>query len=352
VAVDDTKVHRTSKDVWGTCTFYEYTARCPNRAQTVRAHNWVVAGALLPGKPWQCLLTAGRLYFRESQVPAGERFVKKTDQLVALVEEMATTLRMAVLGVFDGAYAMETVIRPCLNPPQGRRRIDFVTRLRKDARLYHPLEFQKKNPQGGRPRKWGRRMAAPQNHEQWDVDWQPGRAFIYGRIRSFRYKRVLCQWAVSGPEHLVYAYVFEVEGYEKPWYTVTSALDLSPSQTVATVAARYRQEDGFRDHKQRLGMEECRAWTKEPVLRTFQVQMVTQSLLRLMESRLDQQRGPQTWWSPPEWNPKKRHPSILDLRRLFWRHRERFSKFLLRLEEMTKPPQAHFPCGRPTARAA
>src|SRR5262249_34404522 len=52
-AGDDTKVHRTSADVWGTCTFHEYTARCPNRASTVRAHNWVVLGALLPesGRP-------------------------------------------------------------------------------------------------------------------------------------------------------------------------------------------------------------------------------------------------------------------------------------------------------------
>src|SRR6516165_12738611 len=46
-AADDTKVHRSSKRVWGTCTFHEYTARCPNRAGTVRAHNWVVLGALL-----------------------------------------------------------------------------------------------------------------------------------------------------------------------------------------------------------------------------------------------------------------------------------------------------------------
>jgi hypothetical protein len=46
-AVDDTKVHRSGEHVWGTCTFHEYTARCPDRAATVRAHNWVVLGALL-----------------------------------------------------------------------------------------------------------------------------------------------------------------------------------------------------------------------------------------------------------------------------------------------------------------
>src|SRR3984957_20495960 len=47
-AGDDTKVHRNSPDVWGTCTFREYSARCPNRASTVRAHNWVVTGTLMP----------------------------------------------------------------------------------------------------------------------------------------------------------------------------------------------------------------------------------------------------------------------------------------------------------------
>jgi hypothetical protein len=64
--------------------------------------------------------------------------------------------------------------------------------------------------------------------------------------------------------------VVVVDGYEKLWFPVTAALDLSAAQVVAAFAARLRREDGFRDHQQRLGMEECRAWTKEPMLRTFQ----------------------------------------------------------------------------------
>ena len=47
VAIDDTKEHRTSAEVWGTCTFHESGARSPNRATTVRAHNWVVMGDLV-----------------------------------------------------------------------------------------------------------------------------------------------------------------------------------------------------------------------------------------------------------------------------------------------------------------
>jgi len=74
-AVDDTKVHRNSPIVWGTCTFHEYTARCPNRAATVRAHNWVDLGAVLenPVRPAWFLPISGRLYFRKSQSPRRSR---------------------------------------------------------------------------------------------------------------------------------------------------------------------------------------------------------------------------------------------------------------------------------------
>src|SRR3954467_7977989 len=111
-AGDDTKVHRSSRDVWGTCTFHEYTARCPNRAATVRAHNWVVVGALLPqpDQPALFLPTAGRLYFRQTQMPApGEGpplpFRTKCELLVELAREHAAACSGKQLCVFDGGFA-------------------------------------------------------------------------------------------------------------------------------------------------------------------------------------------------------------------------------------------------------
>jgi hypothetical protein len=351
VALDDTKEHRTSAKVWGTCTFHESGARCPNRATTVRAHNWVVMGDLVPGKPWTYLPVAARLYFRKSQLPPGESFRTKTQWAVDMLRQADAESAAPILAVFDGAYAMETVIEPCLNPPPGRRRIEFVTRLRKDARLYQPLEQATPNPKGGRPRKWGRRLPAPQEHAKWSVKWQTGRAYVYGRLRTFRYKRLRCCWSVSGPQQVMSAYVFEVPGYDKLWATVTSAGDLSAAQVLAVNAARFRQEDGFRDHKQRLGMEECRAWTKEPVLRTFQVQMLALTLLRLLQFRMTRtRRGP--WCPAPPWNPDKQHASILDLRRLLWKHRARFSQFLAALNDLQEPPQTKFPGRQQNARAA
>ena len=98
-AVDDTKVHRSSPHVWGTCTFHEYTARCPNRAPTVRAHNWVVLGALLhePEKPAWFLSISGRLYFRQSQLPIGPdgivAFQTKCELAVELLREQARIIK-------------------------------------------------------------------------------------------------------------------------------------------------------------------------------------------------------------------------------------------------------------------
>jgi hypothetical protein len=132
---------------------------------------------------------------------------------------------------------------------------------------------------------------------------------------------------------------------------VTTAVDLSAAQIVAACAARFRQEDSFRDHTQRLGMEECRAWTKGPVLRPCQAPMIALTLRRLLPVRLDQSWGG-SWWSKPEWQAQKWHATIRDLCRLFWRHRAVFSPCLGALEEQEKLGQAHTLQGNVVSSAA
>jgi hypothetical protein len=121
--------------------------------------------------------------------------------------------------------------------------------------------------------------------------------------------------------------VAEVEGYRKRFCLVTSAVHLSGLQMVELFAARFRQEDGFRDLKQRLGWEECRAWTKNPIMRTSQAQWTTLSLLRLAQFRLEAQ-GETGWWSPPPWDRKKDRPSVLDVERLVRAHRQEIQQLL------------------------
>jgi hypothetical protein len=328
-AGDDTKVHRSSKNVWGTNTFHEYTARCPNRATTVRAHNWVVLGALLPrpGQPACFLPHTGRLYFRKAQLPAGETFQTKCQLLVELLRAEAAHVPGRHLGVFDGAFAVRSVVRPLTQPAAGQPRIDFLTRLRGDARLCRRPPATRPAGRRGPPRKWGRRLTPPRQGGYWPGGWHQGRAWLYGRWRVVRYKEVECLWRVAGPHVPVKVVVAQVEGYRKRFTLVSSATDLTGLQLVELFAARFRQEDGFRDLKQRLGWEECRAWTKQPILRTTQLVLLAVTLLRLLQFRLEKAEG-DTWWLHPPWNQRKHRPSILDLERLLRRYRGEMQQLL------------------------
>src|SRR5436190_8261402 len=242
-AGDDTKVHRNSPRVWGTCTFHEYTARCPNRATTVRAHNWVVLGALVPtaAQPAQFLPVAGLLYFRKKQLPkTGEAFRTKCELLVELIRQRATESPGPHLTVFDGGFALRSVVRPLVLPTEpGLPRIDFVTRLRHDARLTRlPPEERRPGQRGPKP-KWGRPLPPPRQGGRWPGQWHTGTAFIYGRQRQVRWKEVTCLWRVLGAEVRVTAVVAAVEGYRKRFTLVTSALNLTGLQVVELFCARF-----------------------------------------------------------------------------------------------------------------
>jgi hypothetical protein len=332
-AGDDTKVHRNSPNVWGTCTFHEYTARCPNRASTVRAHNWVVVGALLqnPEQPAWFLPQTARLYCRRAQLPVANGapmpFRTKNELLVEQLREEARTVGGKHLAVFDGAYAVRNVVRVLVLPSAGLPRVDILTRSRRDSRLSQlPPQERRAGQRGPLPR-WGKQLPPPRQGGRWPGQWQTGTAFIYGRQRQVHWKEILCLWRVLGWEVVVKAVVAAVDGYSQRFTLVTTATDLSGLQMVELFTARYRQEDGFRDLKQRLGWEECRAWTQAPIERTTQALLVTMSLLRMLQFRLQEEIG-DGWWLHPPWNPRKQRPSVLDVERLLRRHAAEIRRFL------------------------
>jgi len=220
------------------------------------------------------------------------------------------------------------VVRRLVKPDEpGQPRIEFLTRLRHDARLYALPSGVRRPRQRGPLPKYGRRLPPPRQGGRWPGPWQVGRAFIYGRERQVKYKEILCLWRVLGHDVIVKAVVAEVEGYKKRFTLVSSATELSGLQLVELFCARFRQEDGFRDLKQRLGWEECRAWTRNPIERTTQTMFATMTGLRLLQIELQEEEG-DGWWLHPPWNPRKTRPSVLDAERLLRGHREGIQKCL------------------------
>jgi hypothetical protein len=323
-ALDDTKVLKCGEHTWGACTFHEYTSRAPNRPETVRAHNLVLCGALQT-KPRRIFLpTGGRLYMREGQLPPGESFRTKPDLAVELLRGCAKATTGPHLAIFDGGYAVGSMVEPLISPPPGEPTIEFLTRLRFDARLYEPPPPRAPG-QTGRPRKWGRRLPRPEDCEDWPGPWRQGKARVYGKLTRICYKQVFCQWHPAGPEGRVHAFALKIGGYKEPWYLITSDLKLSAEQVLEFYCARLAQEDAHRELKQHCGLTAGQGRLKNVVLRTVQLRLVAMTLMKLLAQRLDGLQG-EVWWDKPPWYRQKRHGSIRDVKRLMMSAREDFSQ--------------------------
>lgn len=329
---DDTKVHRNSKGVWGACTFHEYSARCPNRATTVRAHNWVVIGTLLPqeNRPWVYLPQTARLYCRVSQLPPQEVFQTKDQLLLEQFRQQARHIKGRHLAVFDGGYAHRGVVRGLVLPPDGQPRIEFVTRLRSDACLYELPQPQPPGKRGPKPHK-GPALPKPSQVESWPEPWQQAQVFLYGRQRQVRYKTRICLWSVAGWAVRVRVVLADVAGFSKRFTVVSSATELGALAILQVYAGRYRQEDGFRDGKQQLGWEEGRYWTQQPVLRTTQMTLLVGCLLRVLQWE-QERKATVPWWEAPPWYPGKQGGSIRDLVGLFRSHTAEMRRLLAEWE--------------------
>ena len=141
-----------------------------------------------------------------------------------LFREQAWIAKGRRFAVFDGGYALVSVVQPLISPEDGSSRIEFLTRLRHDDRLHAlPPKERPKGKRGPMP-KWGKRLSLPRQGGRWVGLWQVGDAFIYGRLRKVRWKEVVCLWHVVGPEVPAKAVVAYVEGYKKRFTLVSSAL--------------------------------------------------------------------------------------------------------------------------------
>ena len=227
-----------------------------------------------PEKPAWFLPISGRLYFRKSQLPVGPEgileFHTKCELAVALLREQARIIKGKHLAVFDGGYALESVVRPLVLPEGGA-----LGSNSSPACGAMPGCTPCPCPRSSTPR--GSRDRSPSGVSGWSHPAGAACGTRSGRSEppsstaaGVRWKEIICLWRVLGWEVPVKAIVAYVEGYKQRFTLVTSAVELTGLQMVELFTGRFRQEDGFRDLKQRLGWEECRAWTANPIQRTSQ----------------------------------------------------------------------------------
>ena len=352
VAVDDTKGHRRAPGVWGTSLLHQTSGRDRNRAKAVLAHNWVVLGAgarpavdLPPRRrpavyPPQCL--AGRRdVLDEKPIGGGDaspgRPRRQSPAFGRAGWGFCPCQRAAALPESSSGRAADR-----LRHPAAPRRSFVQTAgdqteesvLRGASTAVGPTPCQ---PEG--PRAVERAVAAGPSLHLWPHAQFPRPTGLgpMGGHRQGPSGACLCLRGGRLPQTVVpdlqreKPLCFAGRGGRGGAVPPRGRL---PRPKTASGHGGVPRVDQRADLANVPGATGC------------------PGVVGVMELHLNTVWGKDGWWTVPDWNRRKRHPSLLDLLRLFWRHRQRFSQFMVRLEELAKPPQARFPRARALAHAA
>ena len=189
-----------------------------------------------------CLIS-GRLYFRNRSCQSGPTASWNSGMnaqlAVELLRQQARIVEGKHLAVFDGGYALESVVRP---PGPARSRccpgsISSPAAVRRSAVRLAPAPEQRPKGKPGPQPKWSQRLEPPRRGGMWKAKWQVGTAFVDGRQRTIRWKEIICLWRVLGWEVPVKVIVASVEGYKERLTLVTSAVELTGPQMVELFTA-------------------------------------------------------------------------------------------------------------------
>jgi hypothetical protein len=269
VVLDDTLASKKGPHIFGLGTHVD-AVRSTRRWRIFSfGHCWLVLSVLVrvpfSSRPW-ALPFLFRLYRnRDDCASHNDPYQKKTE----LAREMLTLLcawtgETPIELALDSAYCNETVLRSL------PLRVTVFGTMRPDAVLTAAPEPPRAGQRrGGRPAKRGPKKPKPQEVARDEQSpWRRCKAFLYGQVRTIRYKTLDAQWYRVCGDRLLRIVIVETSTGERP-FRVFFCTD--PTLAIATIlegyAGRWNIEVFFRDAKQWLGFADSPARTEGAVLR-------------------------------------------------------------------------------------
>lgn len=270
VVLDDTLTAKKGPHVFGLGTHLDAVRSTRLWRILAFGHCWLVLSVVIQvpfsSRPW-AIPVLFRLYRNPDECgERGDTYSKKTE----LAREMIMTLRAwtgetPIELALDAAYCNKTLLRhlPSGIAVFGAMRLDAVLT---DAPSAEPRPNSRR---GGRPAKRGEKLPKPVDvaHDG-AVPWRRCQAFLYGQVRSVRYKTFVAQWYHVCGERLLRVLVVRTTTGDRP-YRVFFCTD--PQVDVRALlegyATRWSIEVFFRDAKQWLGFADSPARTEGAVRR-------------------------------------------------------------------------------------
>jgi len=190
----------------------------------------------------------------------------------------------AIVLVVDGAYAAVKLALLC-----GGEQVTLVTRLRMDARLYHPPAPQPPSKRGRKPAKGKRQRSLKARVARSDTNWEEIEVTWYGgRKKKIKVFSGTGLWHTPGlaPVAIRYVLVRDPEGRLRDEAFACTNLEATATEIVEWVVMRWSVEVTFEEARAHLGMETQRQWNDLAIGRTTPALLGLFSLVTLMAQRL------------------------------------------------------------------
>lgn len=285
VGIDDTLWQKVGRRIEG-CGWYPSKKRLYHRSLTyVFGQCWVCLTVHLPVPFAKNVSVAvpvlAQLYVPKDQCDEGE-FRTRLQMVREMLEALADTAEdPSILALADSYYGGSPLLEEL---PDG---IDVIVRLKADSRLFSvPTEEMKSGP--GRPRKKGKRLAAPEEWFKQSFGWEKHTVRRYGSEETVRLQTQKALWyhvTHDAPGRVVVLKETDDSGLA----LFSTDPELSAKQMIESYAQRWKQEILFREAKQVGGAEDPQCRSPQAVRRQtpFNLGLITLVKLWFLENHED-----------------------------------------------------------------
>lgn len=334
---DDTVDEHRGKKVYGKACHRDAVRSTHSFTAYRWGHKWVVLAILVKfpfaTRLWALPVLVALYRSKEWNRQHGRRHKTPSElmrQLLAVIMHWFPERTFVFAG--DGGFGTHELARLA---HRHRSRLTLVSRFYPDANLYAPPP-EVKGKRTGRPRKKGKKLAAPAEVVKRSRRSRLTVAWYGGGSRRVEVVSGVGHWYKNG-EGLVpvrWVFVHDCTGTHRDEYFFTTDQAMTAKTIIETFTGRWSIETTFQEMRAYLGLETTRGWTEKTVLRAAPCLFGLFSVIALLYAQLPARRvnGIGILW--PGKTERTFSDAITAVRRRLWcewtfatpHHHEAFSK--------------------------
>jgi hypothetical protein len=337
LAGDDTVDEHRGKEVYGKACHRDAVRSTHSFTAYRWGHKWVVLAILVKfpfaTRLWALPVLVALYRSKDWNRRHGRRHKTPSE----LMRQLLTVLmhwfpQRTFVFAGDGGFGTHELARLA---HRHRGRLTLVSRFYPDANLYAPPPAVR-SKRNGRPRKKGRKLAAPVTVVKRSPRSRLTVAWYGGEQRRVEVVSGTGHWYKNGQGLVPIRWVFvhDCTGTHRDEYFFTTDWNMTPRTIIETFTGRWNIETTFQEMRDHLGLETTRGRTENTVLRAAPCLFGLYSVVALLYAALParQASAPAIFW--PGKTDRTFSDAITTVRRRLWmdwvfatpQHHEAFSK--------------------------